>query len=48
MSHLIPIELDDEVVKQLIIQLRRAPYRAIDDLPDLLFALEEAIDKDDG
>jgi hypothetical protein len=48
MSHLILIELDSEIAHQLLKSLQRLPIGAIDYLPDLIFAIEEAIDSDDG
>jgi len=49
MSHLISIELDDMIARRVLRYLQRLPLETASDfLPDLIFAIEEAIDSDDG
>ena len=55
MSHLISIEFDDGIAKQILKDLENLPtsfrmgiFEMIENLSDLIFAIEEAIDSDDG
>jgi hypothetical protein len=45
MSHLISVELDFDIAKRILKDLRDLPIGVVEDLPDLIFAIEEAIDK---
>jgi len=48
MSHLISIELDDEIAKRILKDLQNLSLDEIENSADLIFAIEEAIDSDDG
>ena len=48
MSHLISIELDDEVANRILKDLQNLSVDEIENLPDLIFAIADAIDSDDG
>lgn len=48
MSHLIAIELEAETARRLLKYLQKLPGDTNLDLPDLIYAIEEAIDSDDA
>lgn len=48
MSPLISIKLEFDIANRLLKQLRMLPVGKLDDLPELIFSLEEAIDAYDA